>query len=126
MLETLVGTEFFEAFAKFYISKFEKSTITSGEFRDTFVTYVAENGSTEQVMKVAQLDWDQLFHAPGMPAHIPDFSTTLDQAAQQLAQRWMQCTETSSFAASDIQVNHLHLLDEIDIIHIRRVGALVK
>lgn len=41
-LETIIGTEHFEAFAKAYIDKFKFKTATTGAFRDFFVEFVTE------------------------------------------------------------------------------------
>jgi hypothetical protein len=50
-LETIIGTENFEKFAKAYIDNFKFITVSTGEFRDFFVGFVQElvnNGAEEK------------------------------------------------------------------------------
>ncbi len=101
-LESLVGTEAFESFAKHYIDKYKFSTVTSGEFRDTFLDYFE---TTESSSIVDSLDWSSLFLSPGMPLHPqPDFSNSLSVEAEALAKSIISFSKIeSSVLTADIQ-----------------------
>jgi hypothetical protein len=62
-LETLVGTEAFEAFARSYVIEFQYGTLTSGEFRDFFMSHFISNPGVES------LDWTMLLCSRGLPTH---------------------------------------------------------
>lgn len=115
-LETLVGSDIFMAFAKAYLQKFKFSTVTSGEFRDTFVEFVAsaEGSSPALVSTVSSLDWDDLFLSKGLPKYpTPDFSNSLAQVAEALAAKWIgkvvigstAPVNTDDVSAKDIEVS---------------------
>lgn len=99
-LETVVGTDTFENFAKSYIAKFQRVTVTSGEFREHFIAFVTSNGTAAQKAQVAAVDWDQLFHAAGMPAHTPDFTTPLVSAAVDLSKKWIEVSDADISTAN--------------------------
>lgn len=89
--------------------RFQRSTVTSGDFRDCFVQYIAANGTNAQITSVGTLDWDKLFHSPGMPSHAhPDFSTSLSECANVLAKRWIDASDegvsAAGFNTQDIKV----------------------
>lgn len=77
--------------------------MTSGEFRDFFVQFIAKNGTNEQITSVGLLNWDMLFHTPGMPLHTnPDFTTNLAKASVALAEKWNLITDDQ---INDIEFN---------------------
>jgi hypothetical protein len=91
------------------VCRFQRGTVSSGEFRDYFCEYVATNGTSVHVERVEALDWDQLFHAPGLPKHTPDFSTALGASAASLAARWIVADDatiasSADFVKADVQV----------------------
>ena len=94
-LEMLVGSRAFESFAKAYISKFQFSTVTTEDFRNYFVSYFDKN------VDVLSLNWQELFHATGMPKVTPDFSNPLSEQAVSLANRWSDASKNGgSISAS--------------------------
>ena len=82
-LEGLVGTEQFEAFAKQYLQQFKFATVSSGEFKDFFLSKFAS------VPAIQALDWDLLFYGRGMPPFSVDFSNPLQDAAEALVKQWL-------------------------------------
>jgi leukotriene-A4 hydrolase len=89
-LEGLVGTAQFEAFAKQYLDEFKFSTVSSGEFKDYFLSKFAS------VPAVAKLDWDAFFYGQGMPPMKTDFSNSLQDAAESLVKKWVAIDTSSS------------------------------
>ena len=39
--------------------------------------------------QISDLDWNELFHAPGMPKFTPDFSNPLSEASNKLGRKWI-------------------------------------
>lgn len=87
-LECIVGSTEFEAFAKAYLDNFKYSTVTSDKFRKFFLKHFAK-ASKEVALKISELDWNELFHAPGMPKFTPDFTNSLSKASSQLGHKWI-------------------------------------
>lgn len=106
-LETTVGTELFERFAKAYVQTFKFGTVTAGEFRDFFVKYVRESSSAAAA-KIDSLDWEELFHGPGLPSYLPDFSenNALLEEVKSLSKAWIgffnDRSQPTGVAATDI------------------------
>mmetsp|Transcript_32923 Transcript_32923/g.33535 ORF Transcript_32923/g.33535 Transcript_32923/m.33535 type:complete len:624 (+) Transcript_32923:135-2006(+) len=92
-LEKLLGTPFFEAFAKAYIDKYKYGYITSGEFRDFMVSYCASDESKATLL--ATVDWDKELFATGLP-ETPDFSNSLSAAVVELSQKWLTAAASGS------------------------------
>lgn len=88
MLENIVGTPEFEEFAKAYIQKFKSSTVTSGAFKDFFVSHFSAAPSDVKA-KIDSIDWIKIFHTTGMPAYEADFSNSLSTVAEKLAEQWI-------------------------------------
>jgi len=89
MLESIVGSTAFEAFAKAYIGKFKYGTVTSGEFKDCFLDFFRSVTDATVKKTIRELDWDQLFLGTGMPLSTPDFSNSLSVASTELGRRWV-------------------------------------
>ena len=87
-LECIVGSKDFEAFAKEYLNKFKYSTVTSDAFRKFFLAHFSK-ASKEKALRISELDWNELFHAPGMPKFTPDFSNSLSKASSKLGHKWI-------------------------------------
>lgn len=85
-LERLVGTPVFESFAKFYFDTFKFSTITTAEFRQTFLKYVSDQPGIN-VSAVEHFPWENWFFQPGLPPK-PTYDKTLAIAAEDLANAW--------------------------------------
>lgn len=107
-LEMTVGTPTFEEFAKAYILKFARTTVTSGEFRDFFVDFIGKNGDNSAITAIGRVNWDDMLHKPGMPLHPhPDFTTQLAANSLALANKWKSTEDaqlaSGGFAKSDIE-----------------------
>jgi len=83
-LEKLVGTPIFEDFAKFYFHNFKYSTITTSEFRTTFLNYVKDH-DTIHYPAIEAFPWENWFFQPGLPPK-PTYDNSLTLAAEKLAQ----------------------------------------
>jgi hypothetical protein len=86
--------------------RFKYKTVSSGEFRDCFVQFMESEGlhplGSDNGTFIDSINWDELFHSPGMPRHTaPDFSNRFLTEAQELAQGWISfaSTSTSTLAA---------------------------
>lgn len=89
MLEGVVGSISFEAFAKAYIQKFKFGTVTSGEFKDYFLEHFTTVVDPKVKRALAALDWDDLLLSPGMPKSVPDFTNSLSVASVELGKKWV-------------------------------------
>lgn len=106
-LETLIGSSNFERFAKHYIDTFKFKTVTSGTFKDCFIKWCNDQKLPQGIMKaVKEIDWDDLFHSPGMPNIQHDFRNSLSDASKSLAESWIQAVDSidsSNFTADDLK-----------------------
>ena len=96
MLECIVGSTVFEAFAKEYIGKFKFQTVTAGEFKDCFLEFIKSHNDAKVNKAIKALDWDQLLLGTGMPLYEPDFTNSLSSASVNLGQRWLQAAKEQS------------------------------
>eukprot|EP00606_Chrysophyceae_sp_TOSAG23-5_P000806 GSChrysophyteH2.ASY1.ANO1.1612.1 assembled CDS len=123
-LETLVGHAHFEQFAKHYVNSFKFKTVTSGLFKDCFIAWCKDPKhklTDAQKKSVDNVDWDDLFHSPGMPKVVHDFSNSLSDASKQLAAKWLAAIAANNyegkFSAKDFMnfntQQKLIFLDEI-------------
>ena len=123
-LETLVGHAHFEQFAKHYVNSFKFKTVTSGLFKDCFTAWCKDPKhklTDAQKKSVDNVDWDDLFHSPGMPKVVHDFSNSLSDASKQLAAKWLAAIAANNyegkFSAKDFKnfntQQKLIFLDEI-------------
>jgi aminopeptidase N len=75
-----VGESDFQSFVKAYIERFKFSSITSGEFKDFFMTHF--DGRTE----VKDLSWTEFLTDRGLPTHpLVDRTNKLSEASLNLA-----------------------------------------
>lgn len=82
-LEALVGEAAFLSFFHSYIQKFKFVTLTTGDFRDFFVSYFQEQKHVDMIKK---LNWESLFLGTGMSSHAQEnFSNSLSDASLKLA-----------------------------------------
>ncbi len=100
-LETLVGTPNFEKFAKLYVNTFKFKTVTSGTFKDCFLEFCRTPTTLTEAQKkaVEKIDWNNLFHAPGMPVAVHDFSNSLSVGSKELAQKWISAFVSGTYVA---------------------------
>ena len=101
-LESIVGTPAFEEFAKAYIQQFKYSTVTSGDFKNFFMSHFSGPSSFKETLD--KLDWTELFYAKGMPSYVPNFSNSLGEAAAALADKWIKRSESSSSKSVDFSI----------------------
>lgn len=95
-LETLLGTPFFEAFAKAYVEQFKFGHITSEGFRDFLISYCAAAADAEKSALLATLDWDTIFYGEGMPLATPDFSNSMSTVVDELSKKWLAAAASGS------------------------------
>ncbi len=94
-----------------YLLRYQFGTVTSGTFRDFFVSYFSDS-DTIQI-----LDWDKLLLGRGLPSHpVPSFSNSLSACAISLAElickysKVEQVSEWEAIQAVDISVCTCNLL----------------
>lgn len=102
-LEQLVGgSDVFDVFMRSYIDNFKFKTITTEVFKQFLYAYFKDKVS-DNIFDV--VDWDSWFHSPGMPpvdvSKMYDSSVT--QACENLAARWLQGGEGEIFSSDDLQ-----------------------
>ncbi|KAK3113230.1 Leucyl aminopeptidase yscIV [Teratosphaeriaceae sp. CCFEE 6253] len=84
-LEKLLGIETWNKFIPHYFTTFQRKSVDSYEFKATLLDFFASDAGAAK--KLAQVDWDKWFYAPGLPPK-PDFDTTLADRCYALADRW--------------------------------------
>jgi len=116
-LEMLVGGEKnFQPFVKAYFKHFAGKALTSQTMRDFFLEYFQEQAKSNAEIKaaldgpIAKLDWEKIWHAPGMPDWTPEADASLLKASSDLAARWAKAGKAggdaaalASFSAKDIE-----------------------
>jgi leukotriene-A4 hydrolase len=86
-LQQLVGgAKLFDPFFRAWIEANHYKCVTSFDFKAFFHTYFAGKVDEATLNKV---DWDAWFNTPGMPIVKPDYDTSLADASNQLAARWV-------------------------------------
>ena len=90
-LETLVGSDKFEKFAKAYIEKFKFGTVTSAEFKEFFLSHFKKLSKDVLV----NINWDTWFHGEGMPPVAPNFENNLATVVESLAKKWISHAESN-------------------------------
>ncbi|KAK3115022.1 Leucyl aminopeptidase yscIV [Teratosphaeriaceae sp. CCFEE 6253] len=94
-LEKLLGIETWNKFIPHYFTTFQRKSVDSYEFKATLLDFFASDAGAAK--KLAQVDWDKWFYAPGLPPK-PDFDTTLADRCYELADRWRILAETGDDA----------------------------
>ena len=95
-LENLVGTPNFEPFMKAYIAKFAYKTVTTADFKETFLEHFAGNDA------VKAIDWDAWTNTEGMPSNLAPHDETLSNQAHDLAAKWTATPAGEGTSASDM------------------------
>lgn len=86
-LERLVGgPKMFEPFFRAWIEAHHYKCVTSFDFKNFFNNYFA--GKVDEAV-LKQVDWDAWFNTPGMPIIQPEYDTSLADASNKLAARWI-------------------------------------
>jgi leukotriene-A4 hydrolase len=86
-LEKLVGRDNFDRFIPHYFSTWAGKSLDSFEFKKTFLDFFEANGDEDVKKKIAAIDWQRLFYAPGLPPK-PDFDTSYVDISIALSERW--------------------------------------
>eukprot|EP00927_Polykrikos_kofoidii_P023592 TRINITY_DN21684_c0_g1_i1.p1 TRINITY_DN21684_c0_g1~~TRINITY_DN21684_c0_g1_i1.p1 ORF type:complete len:677 (-),score=108.76 TRINITY_DN21684_c0_g1_i1:368-2347(-) len=113
-LESIVGEDRFQPFLRSYFEHFAERTVTSQQMRDYFLEYFTTKAAEDQEVKaamngpIAALDWEQIWHAPGMPEFVPHCDAAGPMgAAKALAESWCNAVdneeELSKFSEKDIE-----------------------
>eukprot|EP00899_Mesostigma_viride_P027826 jgi/Mesvir1/8228/Mv12513-RA.2 len=85
-LQVLVGgPDKFDPFFKAYVQHFKYQSIDSEDFKAYFLQYFAD-----QTDKLAAIEWERWFVSPGMPLVENQYDTSLADASQALARRWVE------------------------------------
>jgi leukotriene-A4 hydrolase len=100
-LDRTVGRANFDKFIKHYFTKYAEKTLTSQDFRDTFMDFfLADNHGSELHSKIHAINWDDRFYSTGMPPK-PEFDTTLADQCYKLADKWHNLTQPASSSNAD-------------------------
>jgi len=113
-LESLVGgEELFQPFLRAYFERFGGSTVTSEKMRDFYLEYfrakAPEHPDLAKALEgpIAALDWQHLWHAPGLPAYTPPCDGAPIEEARDLAKRWLAAGDDAAalekFSSEDIK-----------------------
>ncbi|KAK8255833.1 putative leukotriene A-4 hydrolase like protein [Phyllosticta capitalensis] len=92
-LEKLVGKEKWDQFVPHYFKTFKFKSLDSYEFKSTLLAFFSSDAEASK--KLAGLDWDKWFYAPGYPPK-PDFDDSLVRVCYDLADRWHALATGSS------------------------------
>uniref|UniRef100_A0A1B0CY80 Peptidase M1 leukotriene A4 hydrolase/aminopeptidase C-terminal domain-containing protein n=1 Tax=Lutzomyia longipalpis TaxID=7200 RepID=A0A1B0CY80_LUTLO len=79
------GPDVFDPFLRFYLNKYKFKSIVSDDFKKTVYEYFHEGKYTEIL---GQIDWDKWFYSTGMPPIIPNYDTSLVDAAHKHVELW--------------------------------------
>lgn len=85
-LETLLGSEEWDKFIKFYFSKWAKKSLDTDDFKSTLLEFFGTD-------KLKDIDWHVWLHTPGLPPK-PDFDASLARPCHELAAKWAVAAET--------------------------------
>jgi len=102
-LEILVGgPSVFEPFLQTYVKTYANKALDSFEFKEFFLKYFTSLSAFDQSV-LSQIDWDAWFFQKGMPpvAMLPKFDDSLKQRSTQLAQQWINASETEQVGTAD-------------------------
>lgn len=110
------GEKLFQPFLKAYFEKFAGKTVTSQTMRDFFFEHFKGLAKTDAEVAaaldgpLAKLDWETLWHSPGMPEWIPSVDASLLEATKALSSRWAaagapggSATALAAFSPKDIE-----------------------
>lgn len=98
-LEDLVGKKPFLSFARTYFKHYQRSIITSEQFRQFFHSYFQDHHdhSTAIFQSIQSFDWDTWLYGQGMPpGGMPNLDRSLSKEAETLAHQWIQYNDPSS------------------------------
>ncbi|KAF2623686.1 leukotriene A-4 hydrolase [Macroventuria anomochaeta] len=83
--ELLLGKEKWDTFIPHYFSTFANKSLDSYDFKACLLDFFASDAEASK--KLADLDWDKLFYAPGYPPK-PQFDDSLVKTCYELADKW--------------------------------------
>lgn len=97
------GHDAFDPFFKEYVKAFSFKTITSEEFRDFYLAYFTGKVDAD---KLAGIEWERWFHAPGgLPVRVP-LDTSIRDAASTLAAQWLAAVSGGGAASVTDAANY--------------------
>ncbi|KIW64892.1 leukotriene A-4 hydrolase/aminopeptidase [Phialophora macrospora] len=88
-IEKLISQEEFDKFIPHYFETWRGKSLDSYDFKATLLDFFKANDSVSE--KLASIDWDTWFYAPGYPPK-PDFDTSLVDQCYDLAAQWEKFT----------------------------------
>lgn len=98
-LQRLVGRENMDKFIPHYFTKWTNKSLSSYDFKQTFVDFFSKPEYADLRDKLGSIDWEGRFYNTGLPPK-PEFDTSLVDVCYELANKWKSKTFTPS--ASDI------------------------
>ena len=92
-LEKLVGgPTAFEPYLKAHVAKWQRKTVTTGEFKTFFLEFFASEPA------VKTIHWEKWLYSTGMPSDADiDIASPLSDAVQNLAKRWTSAASSCAF-----------------------------
>lgn len=97
---TVGGHEAMDGFLKAYITKFAGKSITSDDFRAFFCEHFSE-------VDLAAVDWETWFSTPGMPPCELPYDTSMRDACDALAAKWLEC-QGAGIGAESFEALNVH------------------
>ncbi|CAI2361203.1 unnamed protein product [Moneuplotes crassus] len=89
-IETLMGTENFEVFLRFYLEKYRRQSIVYSQFIDTFLEFLDDNFSEQERNKiVTKIDFHTWIFGTGPPPVQLNFSTPNLEISRELADAYL-------------------------------------
>jgi leukotriene-A4 hydrolase len=88
-IEKLISKDEFDKFIPHYFETWRGKSLDSYDFKATLLDFFKSNDSVSE--KLANIDWDTWFYAPGYPPK-PDFDTSLVDQCYDLAAQWEKFT----------------------------------
>ena len=117
-LEGLVGGMGpMEAYLKSYVAKFANKSVTTDMWKACFLEYFEGKVDSEVL---AGIDWQTWLYAPGMPPVTPTFDTSLVEACQDLADKWVAVNsgEETEFVGGKGDIDSWHAGQVVEMIEI--------
>eukprot|EP01017_Pseudomicrothorax_dubius_P015177 TRINITY_DN1759_c0_g3_i2.p1 TRINITY_DN1759_c0_g3~~TRINITY_DN1759_c0_g3_i2.p1 ORF type:complete len:666 (-),score=201.56 TRINITY_DN1759_c0_g3_i2:90-2087(-) len=86
-LESVVGADNFQAFLRYFISKYRYQSVESSDFQQEFIAFIK---GTKAASKLNEVNWKVWLEAPGIPTKTIDFTTHLIDDATALADEFIK------------------------------------
>ncbi|EXJ56431.1 leukotriene A-4 hydrolase [Cladophialophora yegresii CBS 114405] len=92
-IEKLISKDEFDKFIPHYFETWRGKSLDSYDFKATLLDFFSHNDTVSE--KLASIDWDTWFYAPGFPPK-PDFDTSLVDQCYALAAQWEKFTHNQN------------------------------